>query len=45
MGREASQVLSPLQMSCESSVIAYAQRIRDEFFNTIQWEQSVADWL
>lgn len=35
MGREASQVLSPPQLSCESSVIADAHRIRDEFFNTI----------
>lgn len=35
MGREASQVLSPPQLSCESSVIANAHRIRDEFFNTI----------
>jgi hypothetical protein len=35
MGREASQVLSPPQLSCESSAIADAHRIRDEFFNTI----------
>ena len=35
MGREASQVLTPPQSSCESSVIADAHRIRDEFFNTI----------
>lgn len=35
MGREASQVLSPPQLSCEFSVIADAHRIRDEFFNTI----------
>lgn len=35
MGREASQVLSPPQLSCASSVIADAHRIRDEFFNTI----------
>lgn len=35
MGREASQGLSPPQLSCESSVIADVHRIRDEFFNTI----------
>lgn len=41
MGREASQVLTPPQSSCESSVIADAHRIRDEFFNTIGQEQPV----
>lgn len=40
MSREASHVLSPPQMSCESSVIADARRIRDEFFNTIGQQQS-----
>jgi hypothetical protein len=43
MGREASQVLSPPQLSCESSVIANAHRIRDEFFNTIGQRPSMVD--